>query len=82
MKASLPFRDAEGKSDSGGLLWNSGEQGALFLLLALRSRTGLIIPYVFSAIWRLVVKFFAGVQNFAGFQKKDALRNRECLLPD
>ena len=35
MKVSLPFRDAEGKSDSGGLLWNSGEQGALVLLLAL-----------------------------------------------
>jgi hypothetical protein len=43
MKASLPFRDAEGKSDSGGLLWNSGEQGAWVLLLALRSRAGLII---------------------------------------
>ena len=35
MKVSLPFRDAEGKSDSGGLLWNSGEQGALVLSLAL-----------------------------------------------
>jgi hypothetical protein len=27
MKASLPFRDVEDKSDSGGLLWNSGEPG-------------------------------------------------------
>jgi len=35
MKVSLPFRDVEGKSDSGGLLWNSGEQGALVLFLAL-----------------------------------------------
>ena len=36
MKVSLPFRDAEGKSRFlGRLLWNSGEQGALVLLLAL-----------------------------------------------
>ena len=36
MKVSSPFRDAEGKSDSGGLpLCNSGEAGASASLLAL-----------------------------------------------
>ena len=36
MKVSLLFRDAEGKSDSGGLpLWNSGEAGGWALLFAL-----------------------------------------------
>ena len=55
MKVSLPFRDAEGKSDSGGLpLWNSGEAGGLGLAFGSSDRApaGLIIgimgPVVFT----------------------------------
>ena len=45
MKVSLPFRDSEGKSDSGGLpLWNSGEAGGLGLAFWLsRPQAGPII---------------------------------------
>jgi hypothetical protein len=45
MKVSLPFRDSEGKSDSGRLpLWNSGEAGGLGLAFWLsRPQAGLII---------------------------------------
>jgi hypothetical protein len=43
MKVILPFRDAEGKSDPGGHLWNSGEQGKGLACGSSRSSTGLII---------------------------------------
>jgi len=51
MKVSLPFRDSEGKSDSGGLpLWNSGEAGGLGLAFWLsRPQAGPIIAIMSPA---------------------------------
>ena len=38
--------------------------------------------YVFSALGRIAVKNFGSLPFFAGFRQNDALRSRECLLPD
>jgi hypothetical protein len=43
MKVSLPFRDAEGKSDSGGRpLWNSGEAAGLGVAIAAGQKPTLV----------------------------------------
>jgi hypothetical protein len=69
MKVSLPFRDAEGKSDSGGHLWNSGEQGAGAmpfgpLWIASRAHNWYYEPCTFYAKIGMLHRF-----NFANFSR-------------